>query len=100
LSVYDLGQSGGSDAVTLLASETPSHTHSVKAQTIDQGDNRIPSPLLNLGNTQIYSSAAPTATLDASAVSVVGGGLPHNNQMPYLTLSFNIALQGIYPPRS
>src|SRR4029077_4196504 len=26
LSVYNLGQNGGSDAVTLLASETPSHT--------------------------------------------------------------------------
>jgi microcystin-dependent protein len=100
LSIYDLGQTGGSAAVTLLATETPSHTHSVMAQTIDQGDNRIPSPSLNLGNTQIYSSAAPTATLDSTAVSVVGGGQPHNNLMPYLTLNFNIALQGIFPPRS
>jgi microcystin-dependent protein len=100
LSIYDLGQTGGSAAVTLLATETPSHTHSVMAQTIDQGDNRIPSPSLNLGNTQIYSSAAPTATLDSTAVSVVGGGQPHNNLMPYLTLNFNIALQGIYPPRT
>ena len=100
LSIYDLGQTSGSDAVTLLATETPSHTHSVMAQTIDQGDNRIPSPSLNLANSQIYSSAAPAATLHPSAVSVVGGGQPHNNLMPYLTLNFSIALQGIYPPRT
>jgi microcystin-dependent protein len=100
LSVYDLGQSGGTDSVTLLTTETPVHTHSVAAQTIDQGDNRIPGPTLNLGNTQMYSTAAPNATLDPSAVSIVGSGQPHNNLMPYLTLNFCIALQGVFPPRS
>jgi microcystin-dependent protein len=99
LSMYDLGESGGVDAVTLLTTETPSHTHSVMAQTIDQGDNRIPSPSLNLGNTQMYSTAPANGTLDSTAVSAYGGGLPHNNLMPYLTLYFNIALQGVYPPR-
>jgi microcystin-dependent protein len=100
LSTYDLGEAGGTDTVTLLTSETPLHTHSVMAQTVDQGDNRIPSPSLNLGNTQMYSSApSASATLDQSAVSLTGGGQPHNNLMPYLTLYFNIALQGVFPPR-
>jgi microcystin-dependent protein len=101
LSTYDLGETGGTDTVTLLASESPAHTHSVNAQTIDQGDNRIPSPTLNLGNTQIYSNAgSATAQMDPTAVSIFGGGQPHNNLMPYLTLYYNIALQGVYPPRS
>ena len=100
LSTYDLGQSGGTDTVTLLTTETPVHTHSVTAQTIDQGDNRIPGPTLNLGNTQMYSTAAPNTTLDPSAVSIVGSGQPHNNLTPYLTLNFCIALQGVYPPRT
>ncbi|MDX6479109.1 MAG: hypothetical protein QOG29_1696 [Gaiellaceae bacterium] len=101
LSTYDLGETGGTDTVTLLASESPAHTHSVNAQTIDQGDNRIPSPTLNLGNTQIYSNASSaTAQMDPTAVSIFGGGQPHNNLMPYLTLYYNIALQGVYPPRS
>jgi microcystin-dependent protein len=101
LSTYSLGQNGGTDTVTLLASESPSHTHSVNAQTIDQGDNRIPSPTLNLGNTQIYSNAgSATAQMDPTAVSIFGGGQPHNNLMPYLTLYYNIALQGVFPPRS
>lgn len=100
LSLYDLGEEGGSDSVLLLQSEMPVHTHTVSAQTVDQGDNRIPGPALNLGNTQIYSdAAAPTAQLDPQAVSIAGGSQPHNNLMPYLTLSFCIALQGIFPPR-
>jgi microcystin-dependent protein len=100
LSYYDLGETSGVETVTLLQSETPVHTHSLMAQTVDQGDNRIPGPALNLGNTQIYSNASPNATLDPSAVSIVGGNLPHNNMQPYLTLNFCIALQGVFPPRS
>ena len=100
LSTYDLGQSGGTDAVTLLTSELPSHTHSLTA-SLDDGDLAIPSQQRNLGNAQIYSNAASaTPTLDPTAVSISGGGLPHNNLMPYLSLRFNIALQGVYPPRS
>jgi microcystin-dependent protein len=99
LSLYDLGEQGGSDTVTLLGTETPQHTHTAMAQTVDQGDNRIPSPSLNLGNTQIYSSSSPNGQLDGSAVSLYGGSQPHNNLMPYLTFNFNIALQGVFPAR-
>jgi len=100
LSFYDLGETGGVENVTLNLSETPTHSHNITAQTIDQGDNRIPSPALNLGNTQMYSNANPTATMDPSALSLYGNSQPHNNMQPYLTLNFNIALQGVYPPRS
>jgi len=100
LSTYDLGQSGGSDSITLIVSEMPFHTHNVTAQTIDQGDNRIPSPTLNLGSTQMYHAAPSTAQMDFSAISITGSSFPHNNLMPYLTLTFCIALQGVFPPRT
>ncbi len=99
LSQRFLGESGGEDTVTLVASEMPSHTHNITAQTTDPGDTRPPSPSVNFGNTQMYSSATPNATLDPSALSFFGSSQPHNNLMPYLTLNFNIALQGIYPQR-
>jgi microcystin-dependent protein len=38
--------------------------------------------------------------MNVSATSITGGSLPHNNMMPYLTLNFCIALQGIFPPRT
>jgi microcystin-dependent protein len=100
LSLYDLGEQTGVETVTLLQSEIPAHTHSMRAQTVDQGDNRVPGPSLDLGNTQVYSDAStPNTQLDPSAAAPAGGGLPHNNLMPYLTLTYCIALQGIYPPR-
>jgi microcystin-dependent protein len=98
LCLYDLGEVGGADAITLLGSETPVHGHAARAQTIDQGDNRIPGPTLNLGNSQIYKSTQNTL-LDPGALSIVGGSQPHNNLMPYLTLNFCIALQGVFPSR-
>ena len=100
LSPYYVGETGGVPYVPLNLSETPQHTHNITAQTIDQGDNRIPSPSLNLGNTQMYSNAQPSGTMDQTALSLYGNGQPHNNMQPYLTLNFNIALQGVYPPRS
>ena len=99
LSYYDLGQTGGTDTVTLLASEAPVHNHNVMAQTVDQGDNRIPAPTLNLGKTSIYNPGPFNAQLNFQATSLYGQGQPHNNLMPYLVLNFNIALQGVYPAR-
>ena len=100
LSIYDLGQTGGTDNVTLLLSEMPSHNHFMTAQTIDQGDHRIPDPTLNLANAQMYISGGnQQATLDVTALSIIGGQLPHTNLMPYLTLNFCLALQGVFPAR-
>lgn len=101
LSQRFLGETGGTDTVTLLQSEMPQHSHNMTAQTVDQGDTRIPAPTVNLGNTQVYAgpNAGSPSTLDPNALPLVGGNQPHNNLMPYLTLNFNIALQGIFPQR-
>jgi microcystin-dependent protein len=101
LSPYAVGGTAGSESVSLTEREIPKHNHQVMAQTVDQGDNRIPSTTLHLGNTQMYSDVAnPTSLLNPTAVSIAGGNVPHNNLMPYLTMNFCIALQGIFPPRS
>ena len=104
LSLYDIGQTGGEETVTLLTTEMPSHTHGATAQTTDPGDTRIPSPQVNLGNGpstgKIYTTGNPTGTMDPTATSLYGNGQPHNNLQPYLTLNLCIALQGVYPPRS
>ncbi|HMD21977.1 MAG TPA: hypothetical protein VKH40_16755, partial [Alloacidobacterium sp.] len=46
------------------------------------------------------SGASQNQTMATNMVGIVGGNLPHNNLMPYLTLNFCIALQGVFPPRS
>ena len=101
LSLHDLGEMSGSDTVTLLQSEMPAHSHSLIASQSDGGDT---SPANNLTATGIGigAFAAPGAVvqLNSNSTTPTGGSLPHNNLMPYLTLNFNIALQGVFPPRT
>jgi microcystin-dependent protein len=100
LSLHDLGETGGSETVTLLESEIPVHTHTLQAS---QSDGTDQSPLDGLYATGIgvgqYANAGALTPLAVSALTPAGGGLPHNNMQPYLTLNFCIALQGVFPPR-
>ena len=101
LSLHDLGETGGSETVTLLESEIPAHSHQLKADTADVADTNVPSPnavyAQSSGGT-LYQTASNTQ-LAPNALATTGGDQPHNNMQPYLTLSFNIALQGVFPPR-
>ena len=102
LSLYDLGQSGGVESVTLLQSEMPAHSHFLRAHAADPGDNNAPGPTIAFAkssNGQAYTTSAANKLMHPQYLSVAGGSLPHNNMMPYLTLSFCIALQGVFPPR-
>jgi microcystin-dependent protein len=47
-----------------------------------------------------FTPAAINTSLAPQAVGLDGGDQPHNNMQPFLTLSFCIALQGVFPPRS
>jgi microcystin-dependent protein len=100
LSLHDLGEIGGTETVQLLTSEIPSHTHSV---AVAQGDATDQSPQNSKHATAIgllaYTNSATNTQLAPQAADPAGGGLPHNNMQPYLTLNFCIALQGIFPPR-
>jgi microcystin-dependent protein len=104
LSLHDLGETGGSETVTLLESEIPAHSHGVLAST-QAGTVRLPSPSMGLAKsagTAAYNSTANPGLvqLNDNAIAPAGGDQPHNNMEPYLTLNFCIALQGVYPPRT
>lgn len=103
LSLRDLGEQGGSQFVTLLESEMPAHNHNVNTNAL-AGSASLASSTQALSRSaggSAYKQApfAPTTNLAFEAIGVAGGGQPHNNLMPYLTMNFVIALQGVFPPR-
>ena len=101
LSLRDLGESGGESSVSLLTTEIPAHSHSANC-VAGVGDQYVPVGYLwatDAGGNDEYDSGG-TANMAPGAIQNAGGGLPHNNLQPYLTLNFCIALQGVYPPRS
>ena len=102
LSLRDLGEIGGVETVTLLNSEIPVHNHSLRANST-AGDLPNPGPTHSLARSSPFIYKTPPVNspklLALESVGVTGQSLPHNNMQPYLTLNFNLALQGVFPPR-
>jgi microcystin-dependent protein len=103
LSLYDLGETGGSTSVTLLQSTAPAHNHTpmgrdFPAAVSTPGGNSLAE---TVAAGSLYSkSTSPVTAMSSSIVPSVGGSQPHNNLMPYLTLNWIIAFQGVFPSRS
>ena len=105
LSLRDLGEQSGSETITLIITEMPAHTHTISGKVA--GGTANPTNLVwgtsNAAKVaaNFYAPAAPApVNMNPGALSITGSSLPHNNLMPYLTLNFNIALQGVFPPRT
>jgi microcystin-dependent protein len=101
LSERFLGEVGGSETVTLLQSEIPLHTHALNSQNAP-GDTSLPTGSAYaraIGATPYQPPGGAQVAMAPQAVTTAGGGVPHNNMQPYLTMNFCIALQGVFPPR-
>lgn len=102
LSLHDLGETGGSETVSLLESEIPSHSHALRAYN-DVGEDRIPGPSEAIARStggSLFAAPGALVMMAPEALPPAGGDQPHNNLQPYLTFYFCIALQGVFPPRT
>jgi microcystin-dependent protein len=102
LSLHDLGETGGSETVSLLESEIPSHSHALMASG-QVAEDRTPAGEVfgkATGGNLYTANLAGLVPMADQALAPAGGDQPHNNMQPYLTLNFCIALQGVYPPRT
>ena len=93
---HTLGERGGEQAHTLSISEIPTHTHAVRASSAAAATPVPTSSVLAPAN-NLYSASNALVALGASSVTSTGGSQAHLNMQPFLTLSFCIALQGIFP---
>jgi len=99
LSQYVLGQQDGESIVTMTLANLPAHNHSMAAGA---------APATNIDPTGLVPAIAPrpayatpaNGSLTSDSVGMAGGSQPHNNMMPYLGISYVIALEGVYPPRN
>ena len=94
---HTLGERGGEQAHTLTQSEMPTHQHLVNASTNTATSQTAAENVLGVVPGRIYTDPANLTALSPASVTTVGGSQAHLNMQPFLTLSFCIALQGIFP---
>jgi microcystin-dependent protein len=114
---HDLGEAAGTTSVTINIQQLPTHTHIMQGSTTvvaaaaanatpgASGTKYLAPSIASIqgGQTspvQLYGGPANLGAMDPNSCTGVGGSQPHNNMMPYLTLNFIIALQGIFPSRN
>jgi microcystin-dependent protein len=104
LSPRVIGETGSSYSVSLQTTQIPSHNH--PANCISGGGNSV-SAANNIWAAEggragkaLYTNNSGPVNMNQLAVQLTGGNQPHNNIQPYLTVTFVIAMQGIYPTRS
>jgi microcystin-dependent protein len=99
---YMLGENGGEQAHTLSNSELPGHTHSANAANIAATSNAPSNARMisQSGGANLYAGASNVKTMASQAIANAGGSQAHQNMQPFLTLSFCIALQGIFPSQN
>jgi microcystin-dependent protein len=104
-----LGETGGSPNVTVLQSEMPAHSHLFNAVSNPGTTTEAANSWLGIGQSGppnqatkafVYESASVNTQMNGLAIGPAGSSFPHNNLMPYLGLTFIIALQGIFPARN
>ena len=97
---YMMGEFAGSEQVTLSVQQIPAHSHAATASS-NKGNSGTPTnSLWGKPSTAMYAAAAAQTNMAATAIGPSGGNQPHENMMPFLCVSFIIALTGIFPPRA
>lgn len=99
-----LGETGGEQSVTLLVSEMAGHNHvpvnaKVKGTVADPNGKLWANPDGRPAPNFFANAIGTAQPMSPLAIGISGGGLPHNNMMPYNVVNFCIALQGVFPPR-
>ncbi len=102
LSTRSLGSKGGEQTVTLTSAQMPAHRHGFRCAA-ERGNSDDPAGMFNAktrATTDDLYGPSGAATMNADIVNETGGSGAHDNMMPYLTVTYVIALQGIYPSRN
>ena len=101
LSDRTIGETGGSEGVTLSVNQIPAHNHAMQGSQLiadsSQPDKHVTGR--PAGSLNMYADNSNVIEMSTETLANTGEGISHNNMQPYLTMKFCIALSGIYPNR-
>jgi microcystin-dependent protein len=97
-SFRSLGETGGTESVTLTLGQIPAHVHLAGASTAAPTTGNPSSTLLAQSATPNFGNSGNPAVF--GSVNPAGGSQPHENRQPFLGLNFVIALVGTFPSQN
>lgn len=103
LTLRRMGETFGSNSITLSQAEMPAHSHSLTIYNQSDSNKRAASPStgnsLSVPNSSapFLPDAQPNAQFAPNTIGRAGGSQPHENRQPYLAINFSIALSGVFP---
>jgi microcystin-dependent protein len=100
LNSYTAGESGGSETETLTLAQIPAHSHTPIGSASPANTGSVSGTYWATPRLLLYSNVTPSVPMSGMAIGSTGGGQPHDNQKPYLTITYIIALEGIFPSRN
>ena len=95
-----LGETGGTESVTLTTQQIPVHTHpalGVSGQNTGNAASPGGAIWASQAATGVYANQPPTDNMNPGAMNITGGSQPHENMIPFLTINFIISLFGVFP---
>ena len=95
-----LGQTGGTESVTLTTQQIPVHNHPAQAKTESGNQGNPGNGVWASSGQSVYGTGAGSLAMKSTIIANSGGNQPHDNMMPYLTVSFIISLYGIFPSQN
>jgi len=97
---WNLGESGGSSSVTLTPSNLPEHNHSLNASGAPGNSNSPEGGIYAINATDVPAFSGISSQTTDLAITASGGSQPHENMQPFTTLTYCIALIGVFPSPS
>lgn len=102
---YSLGETGGATNVTLTTDTLGTHSHEFCATSKEANSvaNKQGSLLAYSNDTYLtpaYTDTGSLTQLNQETISNTGEGQSHSNVQPYLSISYCIAISGVWPERN
>lgn len=94
---FTIGQSGGTEDVTITTNQVPAHGHPLRAADLASSETSPGNNLTAEPTKRIYGSPASVSAMAPGAIGPRGGSQPHDNMQPFLSLSFILSLFGVFP---
>jgi len=97
---FVMGQTAGTETVTLAANQLASHSHPFEANTaVATSPNPAAKVPAATQTVPIYTTPSSPVTMSSVSTST-GGGQSHSNIQPMLVINFIISLYGVFPSQN